>query len=72
MNFNANRPNKPLGLLFITIGLVILLWSAGELLFRLGIAAGALMLINYGMRLYGMPPAQQFIMRAWFNRFSRW
>lgn len=72
MNFNANRSNKPLGLLFITIGLVILLWSAGELLFRLGIAAGALILINYGMRLYGMPPAQQFIMRAWFNRFSRW
>ena len=71
MKINSNRPNKPLGLLFIIIGSIILITTAGELLVRLAIAIGGLILINYGMRLYGMQPAQQMIMRAWFNR-SRW
>lgn len=71
MKINSNKSNKPLGLLFIIIGLIILILTAGELLVRLVVALGAIMLINYGMRLYGMQPAQQMIMRAWFNR-SRW
>lgn len=71
MNFNSKKPNKPLGLLIIIIGLTILLFSAGELLVRLAVALGALMIINYGMRVYGMQSAQQMIMRAWFSR-SRW
>lgn len=71
MHFTTNRQNKPLGLIFIIAGLTILLFSAGELLLRLLIAFGAIMLINYGMRLYGMRSAQEFIMRAWINR-SRW
>jgi len=71
MNFNSKQPNKPLGLVIIIVGLTILLLAAGELLVRLLIALGAIMIINYGMRIYGMQPAQQMIMRAWFNR-SRW
>lgn len=67
---NTYQKNKLLGSLFIVLGVVILLFSAGELLFRLLIAIGALILINYGMRLYGMQSAQQMIMRAWFSR--RW
>jgi hypothetical protein len=71
MKFNTYKQNKPLGLLFIVVGLTILILSAGELLVRLGIAFGGILLINYGMRLYGMQSAQQFVMRAWLNR-SRW
>ena len=68
---NIYRQNKPLGLLFITFGAIILLVAAGELVFRLLIAFGALILINHGMRLYGMQSAQHMIMRAWINR-QRW
>ena len=71
MKINSNKSNKTLGLLFIIIGCIILILTAGELLVRLTIALGAIMLINYGMRLCDMQPAQQMIMRAWFNR-SRW
>lgn len=71
MKFNSNQSNKPLGLVIIVVGLTILLFAAGDLLLRLAIALSAIMLINYGMRVYGMQPAQQMIMRAWLNR-SRW
>lgn len=63
------RQNKPLGLLFIILGLVVLLAAAGDLLLRIAVAIVALMIINYGMQLYGMPLGaaltRMWVYRSW-------
>ena len=69
MNFYYLRRNKPLGIFLIILGLTILILAAGELLVRIMIALGALMLINHGMRLTGMQPAHHMIMHTWFRQF---
>ena len=64
-----NQYRHVCGLLFIVGGLVMLFFALGDLLFRLVLGFIALSLINYGMRLRGMPPLQlllpMFFMRRW-------
>jgi hypothetical protein len=53
--------NHVLGLLCIIAGVVIILFAVGDLLLRVVIALTALSLINYGLRLRGLPPLQLLI-----------
>lgn len=53
--------NHILGFLCIVAGIVIIVWAVGDLLVRLIIALIALSLINYGLRLRGLPPLQLLI-----------
>jgi hypothetical protein len=53
--------NHVLGLLCIIAGMVIILFAVGDLLLRVIIALAALSLINYGLRLRGLPPLQLLI-----------
>lgn len=53
--------NHVLGLLCIIAGMLIILFAVGDLLLRVIIALTALSLINYGLRLRGLPPLQILI-----------
>lgn len=53
--------NHILGLLCMVAGVVIAIVAVGDLLLRLIIALAALSLINYGLRLRGLPPLQLLI-----------
>ena len=57
----AIKSNHVLGLLCIIIGIVILVVVLGNLLLRVVIGLTALSLINYGLRLRGLPPLQVLI-----------
>jgi len=66
--------NHIVGLFCIVIGIVVIVFALGELLVRVIIAFLALSLINYGLRLRGLPPLQLLLpMLAhrgrWFNRW---
>ena len=55
------KTNYVLGILCIIAGIVIIIFAVGDLLLRLIIALFALFLINYGLRLRGLPPLQLLI-----------
>jgi hypothetical protein len=69
MAFNVNHV---LGLILTIVGIVIILFALGDLLLRFLITLMALSLINYGLRLRGLPPLQLLIplliskQRRWF------
>lgn len=49
-----------LGLFFMVIGVIGVLYAVGGLLIRLALAAASLVIINHGMKLRGMAPLQQW------------
>lgn len=53
--------NHILGLFCMIAGVAIIMVAVGDLLLRLIIALAALSLINYGLRLRGLPPLQLLI-----------
>jgi hypothetical protein len=53
--------NHLLGLLCIIAGMVIIILALGDLLARIVVGLLALSLINYGLRLRGLPPLQLLI-----------
>jgi hypothetical protein len=53
--------NHILGLLCIIAGIVVAIVAIGDLLVRVIVALAALCLINYGLRLRGLPPLQLLI-----------
>jgi predicted membrane protein len=55
------KKNHLIGTVYIIIGCLIILFVLGDILFRLIIALIALTLINYGLRLRGLPPLQILI-----------
>lgn len=57
----AINSNHVLGLLCIITGIVVAVFAIGDLLFRVLIAVASLALINYGLRLRGLPPLQMLI-----------
>lgn len=57
-----------LGYLIMLSGFVLLILAAGELIIRFLLALGALIIINYGMRMAGGGSIQSMAMRAWFSR----
>jgi len=66
--------NYIVGVLCIVTGIVIITVTLGDLLLRVIIALLALSLINYGLRLRGLPPLQLLIPLLarkghWFNRW---
>lgn len=63
--------NHILGSICIIAGVVIAILAIGDLLLRMLITLAALSLINYGLRLRGLPPLQLLIpmlanRRRWF------
>jgi hypothetical protein len=62
--------NDFMGMVVIIIGMIIIAVALGDLLLRVIIGLLALSLINYGLRLRGLPPLQVLIpMMAHRNRF---
>ena len=57
----AMNSNHVLGLLCTIAGVAIIVVAVGDLLLRIIIALIALSLINYGLRLRGLPPLQVLI-----------
>lgn len=62
------------GLFCIVVGMVVIAFALGDLLLRVIIALLALSLINYGLRLRGLPPLQLLIplmasRGRWFNQW---
>jgi len=57
----AIKYNHALGLVCIIGGMIIIAFALGDLLIRFIIALMALSLINYGLRLRGLPPLQVLI-----------
>jgi len=55
------KTNHLLGLLCIITGITVMVVVLGNLLLRVIIALMALSLINYGLRLRGLPPLQVLI-----------
>jgi hypothetical protein len=58
------------GVLCIVFGIAIIIVALGDLLLRVLIALAALSLINYGLRLRGLPPLQSLILLL--ARQNRW
>lgn len=50
--------NHVFGALCIILGIVVVVVALGDLLVRVLVSLAALSLINYGLRLRGMPPLQ--------------
>ncbi len=50
--------NHILGTVSIIAGIVVIIVALGDLLVRVLVALAALSLINYGLRLRGLPPLQ--------------
>lgn len=65
MNFD-----KIFGIICIVFGLFIALFAIGDLILRLLIAFLGLFLVNFGMRLRGMPPLHLSIIRMWTSRYD--
>ncbi len=58
MSVKVNKTNQVLGVLCIIAGIAITMVALGDLLVRVVVALAALSLINYGLRLRGLPPLQ--------------
>ena len=50
--------NHVFGALCIILGIVVVVVALGDLLVRVLVSLAALSLINYGLRLRGLPPLQ--------------
>jgi uncharacterized membrane protein len=50
--------NHILGVLCIVAGITVIIVALGSLLLRVMVGLAALSLINYGLRLRGLPPLQ--------------
>ena len=67
--------NHIVGLFCIITGIVIVVVALGDLLVRVLVALLALSLINYGLRLRGLPPLQLLVPLLisrrghWFNQW---
>jgi len=62
--------DRIIGLLCITLGIVAVLLAIGDLIMRILLALMGLLIINYGLRLRGMPPLYITIMRMWSTRYD--
>jgi hypothetical protein len=57
----AVKYNHVAGLMCIIGGMIIIVFALGDLLVRMLIALMALSLVNYGLKLRGLPPLQMLI-----------
>lgn len=58
------------GIICIIFGLFVALFALGNFILRLLIALLGLFLVNFGMRLRGMPPIHISVMRMWSSRYD--
>lgn len=65
--FHSYRPL--LGACFIIVGVFVLIFTIGQLIFRILMALFALSLINIGLQLYHLPSVYVFLNRWFFRRF---
>jgi hypothetical protein len=56
--------NKLLGMFLIILGLVLFVIVTGDFLIRIALGLAALYIVNYGMRLRGLPPLY-FVVQSW-------
>jgi len=59
----ATVTNDFLGLICIIVGMAIIIVSLGSFLLRICMGLVALSIINYGLRLRGLPPLQILLSR---------
>ena len=64
------RFDRIAGIVCIVFGLSVALFALGELIMRILMALLGLFIVNYGMRLRGMPPLYLTIMRMWSSRYD--
>jgi hypothetical protein len=59
----VRQMNKPWALLFILLGVILFLmaWTSYTIILRIIVALGALVLVDYGLSLLGLPTPSQFI-----------
>ena len=67
-----NKANHFFGLFCITAGCILIFVALGSLLFRLLLGLMALSLINYGLRLRGLPPLQILVPLILSRHGRRW
>jgi len=53
----------------ILVGVVILIFTIGQLIFRVLTALFAIGLINFGLHLYQLPSISVFVNRLFFRKF---
>jgi hypothetical protein len=58
------------GIVCIIFGIGIALWVLGDFLFRLSIAILGLFIVNFGLKLRGMPSLHITLMRLWSSRYD--
>jgi hypothetical protein len=68
----ASPANQLIGLLCIVGGGVMIMFALGDLLMRFLVGLMALALINYGLRLRGLPPLQLLIPLMVSRHGRRW
>ncbi len=59
--------NTALGTLCIVLGSLLFILSAGQWMIQFALAILSLYIINYGLKLRGMPPLTFLVLR-WFDR----
>ena len=62
--------DRILGIICIVAGLSIALFALSDLILRILVAVLGLFLVNYGMRLRGMPPLYISLVRMWSSRYD--
>ena len=69
----SQQSNKPWALLFILLGVVlfIMAWTSYTFALRVIIALGALVLVDYGMGMLGLPTLSQLISSLIAKLFKR-
>jgi len=63
--------NRPLGIVFIGLGLVAVLVALGPILLPLLLGVVGLYLINLGLRMIGKPPLIITLHQIWVTRSFR-
>lgn len=58
------------GIVCIIFGIGVALWALGDFLFRLSIAILGLFIVNFGLKLRGMPSLHITLMRLWSSRYD--
>lgn len=62
--------DRVFGLLCIVFGLFVILFALHELILRMLIALLGLFLINFGLKLRGMPTLYITLIRMWSSRYD--
>ena len=65
MNFD-----RVFGTVCIVLGIGVILFALNQFILRVAMAVVGLFLVNFGLKLCGMPPLYIIIMRMWSSRYN--